>query len=100
MSLRDSISKPFKGLKHRLAKDNRKRGEGSGREVDTEGTETGQSSHLHPEIEDVVEGGPGQKEDDGKGKNAIQVAPLTSTTSIDSGKPDGERAKPRPYYLS
>ena len=43
MDLRDSISKQFKGLKRRLAKGGRKRGEGPEREHDTEGSEIGQN---------------------------------------------------------
>ena len=90
MGLRDSISKPFKGLKRRLAKGSRKRGEGPGREPDTEEGETGQSSRLHPEAEDMMESGPSQKGNDGEGENAVQANPLSPSTDSD-GKPSSER---------
>ena len=99
MSLRDSISKPFKSLKRRLAKGSRKRGEGTEREDDTEGSGTGQSSRLHLETEGVVESGPSQKENEGEGKNVVQVDPPTSTPSIDNERPDGERTKPSQSFL-
>jgi hypothetical protein len=93
MDFRDSILKPFKKLKRRFAKGSRKRGEGPGREHDTEGSEPGQSSHQHPETEDVVESGPSQAENDGEGENVVQVDPPTSTPSIDNEKPNSERTK-------
>ena len=62
MDVRDPISNPFKKLKRRFAKGSRKQGEGPGREHDTGGSETGQSSRLHPEAEGVAKSGPGQKE--------------------------------------
>jgi hypothetical protein len=96
MDFQDSISKPFKKLKHRLAKGSRKRKEGSGREDsregrehDTEGIEAGQSSHLHPETEDVVGSGASREEKDGDGKKVVQVNPPTSMPPVphsDSGK--------------
>jgi len=93
MGIRDSVSKPFKKLKNRLAEDIRKRKEGSrsdshreGGETDAEESEVCQSSHLHPDIEGVAESGPSREEDDGEGEN---VNPPTSTPSIshtDNGK--------------
>ena len=91
MGLGDSISKRVKRFERRLAGGSRKQEEGSVREHDTEGSGTGQSSRLHLETEDMVESGPSQKENDGEGKNVVQVNPLASTPSIDNGKPDGER---------
>jgi len=96
MGIRDSISKPFKKLKNRLVEGIRKRREGGdgsreGRGINVEGSESGQISRPHPEIEDVAESGPSRKEGDGKGKKAVQVNPPTSTPSIshiDSGKPN------------
>ena len=98
MGIRDSISKPFKKLKHRLAGSILKRKEGSrsdshqeGGETDVEESEAGQSSHLHPETEDVAKSGPSREENDGEGEKAVEVNPPTSTPSIsaiDSGKPD------------
>ena len=98
MDLRNSISKPFKKLKNRLAKGSRKRKEGSkgdnsqkGRETDVEESEVYQSSHLHPGTEDVAKSGPSREENDGEGKKGVQVNPPTSTPSIshgDSGKPN------------
>jgi len=95
MDLRDSISRPFKNLKHRLAKGSRKRKEGSGREDgrewgehDTEGGAAGQSSRPDPETGDVAEGGHGRKENDDDSKR-VKVDPPTSTPSIlhgESGK--------------
>ena len=99
MDLRDSISRPFKKLKHRLTKGNRKRkdetgsdsnrgGEGDGAEE----SEAGQSSYLHPETEDVAETRPSQEEKDGDSKKVAQVDPPTSMPSIshrDSGEPNG-----------
>ena len=93
MNLRDSVSKPFKKLGRRLAKDSRKQGEGPGRGHDTEGSETGQSSRLHLEAEDAVESAPGQEGNDGEVKNIVQVAPPTSAPLIDNGKPNSERTK-------
>ena len=97
MDLRDSISKPFKSLKRRLAKGSRKRGEEPRRELDTEGSESIQSSRLHLETEDVAESGPSQMENDGEGENVVQVDPSTSE-SVDSGKPDGEQTKFFPSF--
>ena len=91
MDLRDSISNPFKGLKRRLAKGNRKRAEGHGGEHDTEGSEAGQSPR--PETEDVVESGPSEKENDGKGEKDVQVHTPTPTPPIDNKKPTSERTK-------
>lgn len=99
MDLRDSISRPFKKLKHRLTKGNRKRKDGSksddnrgGGGDGAEGSEAGQSSYLHPETEDVAESRPSQEEKDGDSKKVVQVDPPASTPSIshrDSGKPNG-----------
>ena len=96
MDLRDSLSKPFKKLKHRLTKSIRKRKEGSrsdshreGGETEVEESEAGQSSHLNPETEDVAKSGPSREESDSKGKKAVEVNPPTSMPSIspiDSGK--------------
>ena len=89
MDLRDSLSRPFKKLKHRFVKGGRKRKEGTGREDSREGrehvtggTEAGQSSYLHPETEDIAESGPSREEKDGDGKKVVQVDPPTSTPSI------------------
>ena len=97
MDLRNSISKPFKKLKRRIAEGSRKRKEGSGgdvnkkeRKTNVEGTEAGQSSHLHPKAEAVAKSGPGRDDDDGEGEQVVQVNPPASTPSIshtDSGKP-------------
>ena len=91
MNLGDSVSKPFKKLKHRFKEHRRKQKEGSrsdnpgGGEYDTEGSETGQSSRLPPEVERMVESGPsGGKKDDGD-KKAVQVDPPTSAPSIPTG---------------
>ena len=96
MDLRDSISKPFKKLKHRFKEHNRKRKDGSGsesnregREHDAEESEAGQSSHLRQEIEDAAESRPSREEKGGKGKEVVQADPPTSTPSIshsDSGR--------------
>ena len=98
MDLRESISKPFKKLRHRLAKGSRKRKEESGREDsregrehDTEASEAGQSSYLHPEAEDEAESGPGREGKDGNSEKVIQADPSISMPSIshsDSGKPN------------
>ena len=93
MSVRDSVSKPFKKLKRRFKEGSRKLGEGFEREYDTEGGGTAQSSRLHLGAEDVAESIPGQKENDGEGKQ-------TSSPSIDSRKPNRERAKFFPPSLS
>jgi len=103
MGIRDSVSKPFKKLKNRLAEGIRRRKEGSrsdshreggetvAEETDAEESEAGQSSHLHPEIGVVAESGPSREENDGEGKEVVQVNPPTPTPSIshsDSGKPN------------
>lgn len=90
MDLRDSISKPFKKLKHRLSKGSRKRKEGSGgedigdgREHDTEGRETDQSFHLpHPETGNVAETGLSQEKGEDNSKEVVQVDLPTPTPSI------------------
>lgn len=89
MDFSDSISKPFKRLKRRLAKGSRKQ-EGPGREYDAEGGGTDQISRIHLETEDAVESGPSQKENYGEGENVVQVNPPASTPSIDNGKPNSE----------
>jgi len=96
MGIRDSVSKPFKKLKNRLAEGIRRRKGGSrsdshreGAEIDVEESEAGQSSHLHPETEGVAKSGPSREENDGEGEN---VNPPTSTPSIshiDKGKLNG-----------
>ena len=96
MGIRDSVSKPFKKLKNRFAESIRKRKEGSrsdshreGGETDVEESEAGQSSHLHPETEDVAKSGLSREENGGEDKKAVEVNPSTSTPSIspiDSGK--------------
>ena len=95
MDLRKSFSKPFRKLKHRLTKGNRKPGGGSGRddnregrETDVEGSEASQmNSRLHSEVEDVVESRPGLEENsDGvKGKEVDQVDSSTSPPPIAHG---------------
>jgi hypothetical protein len=94
MGIRDSVSKPFKKLKNRLAEGSRKRKEGSkgdnnrGGETDVEESEADQGSNLHPETEDVTKSGASQEE----GGGVAQAIPSTSTPSIshsDSGKPNG-----------
>jgi len=89
MDLRDSVSKPFKKLKNRLTKGSRKRKEGSkgdknreGRGTNVEGSEAGQSSHLHPEAESAVNSGPSREENDSRGGNIVQVNPPASVPSI------------------
>ena len=98
MDIRDSVSKPFKKLKNRFVEGIRKRRDGSrndsnrgGGGTDAEESEVGQSSHLHPETEDVANSGPSRAENDGEGKEAVEVNPPASKPSIshiDSGKPD------------
>ena len=98
MGIRDSLSKPFKKLKNRLAEGIRRRKEGSrsdshreGGETDIEESEADQSSHLHPETEGVAKSGPSREENDGEGEKAVEVNPPTSTPSIShsvSGKPN------------
>ena len=100
MDFRDSVSKPFKKLKGRFAKDSRRRGGVSGKDHDAEGSGTDQSSRLHLETENVMERGPSQKENDGKGKNVVQADPPTSAPSIDNRKPNSERKKILPSFLS
>lgn len=101
--LRGSILKPFKKLKHRLAKGSRKRkGESGGedgrdgREHDTGGSETGQSSYLHPETEDVAEGGPSREEGEGNSKEVAQVDPPASMPSIPHND-NGTRKNPSSF---
>jgi hypothetical protein len=99
MGIRDSVSKPFKKLKHRLTEGTRKREEGSrsdshleGRKPDVEECEAGQSSHLYPKSEDVTKSGPSREDNNGEGEQPIQVNPPTSARPIshgDSSKPDG-----------
>ena len=99
MDFRKSFSKPLKKLKHRLTKGNRKPGGGSerednreGRETDVEGSEASQrNSHLHSEVEDVVESRPGPEENsDGvKGKEVDQVDSSTSPPPIAHGGESG-----------
>ena len=99
MDLRKSLSKPFKKLKHRLTKGNRKRDGGSGREdsregreTDVEGSEASQmSSRLHSEVGDMIESRPGREEtsNDVKGKKFDRVVSLTSSPSISHGGESG-----------
>jgi hypothetical protein len=97
MDLRKSLSKPFKKLKHRLAEGHRKRDRGSrgeddreGRGTDARGSETSQrSSHLHPEVEDVVESGPSRERECVEGEEVGQVNPPISTPSILHGGQPG-----------
>jgi hypothetical protein len=94
MGIRDSVSKPFKKLKHRLARGSRKRDGGSGsesnregRETDVEGSEASRrNSNLHPEVEGAVESGPSREGNGGDGKRVGQVDPPTSTPSISHDK--------------
>ena len=96
MDFRDSVSKPFKKLKHRLKEHRRKREGGSksdtirGREeYDTEENETGQRSRPPPEAEGMPESGPSGEKKDGDDKRVVQVDPPTSAPSIspnDGGK--------------
>jgi hypothetical protein len=99
MGIRDSVSKPFKKLKHRLAEGIHKPEEGSRsdshlerRKTDAEESEAGQSSHLYPKSEDVTKSGPSREDNDSEGEQPIQVNPPTSARPIshgDSSKPDG-----------
>jgi len=99
MGIRDSVSKPFKKLKNRLAEGVHRRKEGpegdshhEGEEIDAEESEAGQSSHLHPETEGVAKSGPSQGENDSKGGKAVEVNPPTSAPSIshnDGEEPNG-----------
>ena len=99
MDFRKSFSKPFKKLKHRLTKGNRKPDGKSGREdnregreTDVEGSEASQrNSRLHSEVEDVVEIRPGLEENlDGvKGKEFDQVDSSTSPPPIAHGGGSG-----------
>jgi hypothetical protein len=81
MDLRNPFSKPFKKLKHKIAGGSRKRGrrpEGGGdqegKDADVEGNEASQSnSHMHSEVEDVVESGPSREGDDVAGD---QIEPV------------------------
>lgn len=94
----DSVSKPFKKMKNRLAKVIHKRREGSGGDSRQEGGETnvkeseaGQSSHPHPKTEGLATSGPSREENDGGGGKAVEVNPPTSAPSIshsDSGEPN------------
>ena len=97
MGIRDSVSKPFKKLKHRLAECIRRKegsrsdGHREGGDIDAEESETGQSFRLDPQTEDVANSGPSRAENDGEGKKAVEVNLPTSSPSIshiDSGKPD------------
>jgi len=92
MDIRDSVSKPFKKIKNRLAKAIHKRKEGSGgdshqeeEETDVEESEAGQSSHLHPETEGVAKSGPSREENDGEGGKDVEVNSPTSAPSISHG---------------
>ena len=98
MDFRDSVSKPFKKLKHRFKEHRRKREEGSrndsrgGGEYDTEGSETGQSSRLPLETEAMAESGPSKEKKGGDDKKYFQGDPPTSAPSIspsDNAKPNG-----------
>jgi len=98
MDLRDSVSKPFKKLKHRLTKGSRKRKEGSegdknreGKGTNVEGSGAGQSSHLHPETEGVATSGPSREENNGGGGNIVEVNPPTSAPPISHSDPNSMR---------
>ena len=88
MDFVDSVSKPFKKLKHRFKKHRDKR-EGGPRgdnrgaaEHNTEGSETGQSSRSPPEAEAMAEGQPSGEKKDGDDKEVVQGDPPTSGPSI------------------
>jgi len=103
MDVRDSVSKPFKKMKNRLAKVIHKRKEGSrgdsrqeGGGTDVEESEVSQSSHLHSETEGAVKSGPSREENDGGGGKAVEVNPPTSAPSVshsDGGEPNGMRTQ-------
>jgi hypothetical protein len=96
MDLRRSFLKPFKKLKHKLAKGNRKRDDRSGSETDQEGRGTDiegseasqRNSRLHLGVEDMVESGPSREGGGVDGEEVSQVGPPTSTPPIPhSGEP-------------
>ena len=109
MDFQKSLSKPFKKLKHRLTKGNRKRDGGSGREDDLKGRATDverseasqMNSRLHSEVEDVVESQPGREEnsDDVKGKEVGWVDSSTSPPSISHAGESGSTQTTR-YFDS
>ena len=98
MDFVDSVSKPFKKLKHRF-KEHRHKREGGSRgdsrgwgEHNTEGSQTGQSSLPPPEAEGMVESGPSGEKRDGDDREIVQDDPPTSGPSIspsDNAKPNG-----------
>ena len=109
MDLRKTLLKPFKKLKHRLRGGSRKGDGRSGSESGREGTETDiegsdasqRGSHLHSEVEDVVESGPNQEGDlsDVKGKKPGQVDSSPFTPPISSGVESSESMQTSTPYL-
>ena len=86
-----SLLKPFKKLKHRLARGSRKRDGGSGsesnrgeRETNVEGSQaSGRTSHLHSEVDGgAVGSGPSLEGNGGDGRRVDQAHPPTSTPSV------------------
>jgi hypothetical protein len=90
MDSRNTFSKGFKKLKHKLTGGNRKQGGRYGsendqgvREADVGESEASQkNSRLHSEIEDAVESGPSREENDADAKEVGLVGPPASTPSI------------------
>jgi len=90
--------KPFKKMKHRLARGSRKRDGRSGsehnRETDVEGSEaSGRNSNLHSEVDEgAVESGPSLEGNDGGGRRVDQADLPTSMPSISCDRePDSMR---------
>ena len=103
MDFVDSVSKPFKKLKHRF-KEHRHKREGGSRddnrgagEHDAEGSQTGQSSLPPPEAEGMAESGPSGEKRDGDDKELVQGDPPASGPSVspsDNAKANGTWAVP------
>ena len=98
MDSRNPFSKGLKKLKHKLAEGSRKLDPRPERENDREKREANverggasqRNSHLHSEVEDVVESGPNREENDVDGKEVGQIDPPASAPSIlHSGELDG-----------
>ena len=90
MDSRNPFSKGLKKLKHKLAEGSRKldprperENDREKREADVErGGASQRNSHLHSEVEDVVESRPSREENDVDGKEVGQIDPPASAPSI------------------
>ena len=98
MDFVDSVSKPFKKLKHRFKEHRRKSGKGSrsgsrgGEEHDIEGSEIGQSSCPPLKAQGMAKSGPSGEKKDDNDKKVVQGDPPTSAPSIspsDNGESNG-----------